>query len=87
LGVGLPVHEAGEPVDPVATDAGTGMGRLTLFVLVEQDADRKVGRVQPQAEEVVVELLDPGLMPDGRYGKSLLRGPSVGSSPAAPCTW
>jgi hypothetical protein len=75
LGVGFAVHEAREPVDPVATDAGASRGRLTVVVLVEQEADRKMGGMESQAEEVIVELLDPRLVSDGGIGEVAAPGP------------
>jgi hypothetical protein len=54
--------------------------------LVQHDAEGEVGGVESQIYEVVVELLDAGLVLDG-WIRLAATGPSVGSSSAAPCTW
>lgn len=43
--------------------------------------------MEGELHQVVVEMLDTRLVTNGWVGYSLLLGPSVGSSPATPCTW
>ena len=78
LGVGLAVDQAGEAVHPVAADAGAGVGGLAVLVLVEQHAQGQMGGVQAQALQVVVELLDAGLVLDRRVGELAAAGPVGG---------
>ena len=60
--VRLAVGEAREAVELGAPHAPP----LLRVGLVEVDADRQVERLEPRALEVVVELLDPRLVRDGR---------------------
>ncbi len=64
LGVGLGVHQAREAIARRAADARAG-GR---FRLVEQDARRRVERMEPDLGQVVEELLDAGLVRDRGMG-------------------
>ena len=69
LRVGLAVDEARESVDTIAPDARAGMERVPAVVLIEHHPDRKVRRVQPEFLEVVAQLLDARLVPNGRERK------------------
>ena len=62
LGVGLPVHRAGEAVAVLAADADA----VRHVRLVEPDSARRVERAVAGGLEIVGELLDPGLVRDGR---------------------
>ena len=62
LGVRLPVHRAGEAVAVLAADAGA----VRHVRLVEPDSARRVERAVAGGLEIVGELLDPGLVGDGR---------------------
>ena len=62
LGIGLGVHQARVAVAPGAADAGAGRE----VGLVEEDAAGCVKRVVAGFLQVVVDLLDPGLVADGR---------------------
>jgi hypothetical protein len=73
VGVGLPVGQAGEPVEPVTADAPPGLG----FRLVEINPDRQVERVVTCAREVVSELLDPRLVRHGGM-RERTRAPGLG---------
>ena len=69
LGVRFSVHQAREPVHPVTADAGAGVDGFAVLVLVEQNAQGKMRGVQAQPLQVMVELLDAGLVLDGRVGE------------------
>ena len=62
LGVGLPVHRAGEAVAVLAADADA----VRHVRLVEPDSARRVERAVTGGLEIVGELLDPRLVRDGR---------------------
>ena len=66
LRIRLPVHYAREAVQPVAPDAPAPVCGVAVGVLVEQDTDGQVRRMQAELQEVVVQLLDPRLVLDGR---------------------
>ena len=61
VGVGLAVGRAGEAVVAVAPHAAAGVG----IGLVEVDAERQMERLVAGSDEIVVELLDAGLVRDG----------------------
>ena len=83
LGVGLALDEAGEAIDAVAADARAGPEGRAVLVLVEHHAERQVGRVQTELLEVVVQLLDPRFVHDGRE-RELAAAGSVGRVLALP---
>ena len=57
-------------------------------LLVEQDAERQMERVQALLPQSVAERLDARLVRDRRIGERVARaGGSVGSSPRWPWTW
>ena len=68
LGVRLAVEQAGEAVEGVAAHADAG-GLGLAVLLVEQDAERQVERMQPLRRPAVAEALDQGLVADGRVGE------------------
>ena len=83
LRIRLPVHHAREAVQPVAPDALAPVCGVAVGVLVEQHADRQVRRMQAELHEVVVQLLDAGLVlhrrirevaAAGAVGRVLARG-------------
>ena len=69
LGVGLAVGDAGEAVEGVAADARTRRRRLAALLLIEQDPERQVERLDPLLAPAIAEVLDNGLVLDGRIGE------------------
>src|SRR3954447_10303078 len=61
VGVGLAVGRAGEAVVAAAPQAAAGLG----IGLVEVDTEREMERLVAGSDEIVVELLDAGLVRDG----------------------
>ena len=50
------------------------MGSVAVSVLVEEDADRQVRRMQTELHEIVVQLLDARLVLDGRIREAAAAG-------------